>query len=215
MFIKDLVIVDPEDGVPVAKVVEYFKHPLLCVSKEMGLLTLLDKFMEGHSHMCVVLNLPLGTLQALSAGTNITAGESHQSFEHDYSHADEAFANPVTTHGAQMGIVTLEDLFEEMLTLEIHDEHDVYLLEHRDAEGHDAAVEKVINERSKAHIHEVPPRWLAHFGMTHEEMSDEEYRANFVRSSLEELAETAGATEGGYMSGKIEESLPSALATSK
>jgi hypothetical protein len=30
--------------------------------------------------------------------------------------------------------------------------------------GHDQAMDKVINERSKAHIHDVPPRWLAHFG---------------------------------------------------
>ena len=31
-----MVIVDPEDEVPVSKVVEYFEHPMLRVSKEIG-----------------------------------------------------------------------------------------------------------------------------------------------------------------------------------
>merc|ERR1712166_403901 len=56
--IKQVVIVDPDDEIPVLKIVEYFKHPMLCVSKEIGLLTLLDEFMEGHSHMCAVIDVP-------------------------------------------------------------------------------------------------------------------------------------------------------------
>jgi metal transporter CNNM len=47
IFIKDLIIVDPADNVPVTKVVEYFKHPLPIVSKDLGLLTLLDDFGPG------------------------------------------------------------------------------------------------------------------------------------------------------------------------
>ena len=34
--------------VPVRKIVEYFSHAMHCVSKDMGLLTLLDDFVEGH-----------------------------------------------------------------------------------------------------------------------------------------------------------------------
>ena len=30
------------------KIVEYFSHAMHCVSKDMGLLTLLDDFVEGH-----------------------------------------------------------------------------------------------------------------------------------------------------------------------
>eukprot|EP01047_Picozoa_sp_COSAG01_P090600 COSAG01_NODE_22411_length_857_cov_1.014512_1_plen_184_part_00 len=103
--------------------------------------------------------------------------------------------------GQQIGIVTLEDLFEEMLTLQIHDEHDVYLLEHKEVEGHDEAVEKMVNQRSKAHIHEVPPRWLSHFGRTHAELSDEAYAKLFTDATLETLAERAGATTDGVYDG--------------
>ena len=48
------------------QVVEYFNHPLLQVSKEIGLLTLLDEFMEGHSHMCCVVDLPLGDVAPMA-----------------------------------------------------------------------------------------------------------------------------------------------------
>jgi hypothetical protein len=41
--------------------------------------------------------------------------------------------------------------------MQIHDEHDVYLLEHRGEAGRDAVVEKIVNERSKARPPTHPP----------------------------------------------------------
>ena len=43
---------------------------------------------------------------------------------------------------------------------------------------------------------QVPPRWLSHFGATHQEMSDQDYAAQFTQTTLETLAQQAGATVG-------------------
>ena len=75
---------------------------------------------------------------------------------------------------------------------------DVYLLEHKEDIGRDAVVEKIVNQRSKAHIHDVPPRWLSHFGATHEDMPDDEYAAMFTKQSLRTLAEDANAIPEGF-----------------
>ena len=47
----------------------------------------------------------------------------------------------------------------------------------------------------QAHIHEAPPRWMAHYGIEQEGISDVEYNAMFD-STLEELCVAAGATQG-------------------
>lgn len=65
LFVKDLIVVDPEDGVPVKDVVSYFNHNLPMVSKDLGLLSLLDEFIEGHSHMAVVTSASLEALPAI------------------------------------------------------------------------------------------------------------------------------------------------------
>jgi metal transporter CNNM len=59
LFVKDLIVVDPADGVPVKDVVTYFNHSLPMVSKDLGLLALLDEFIEGHAHMAVVTSASL------------------------------------------------------------------------------------------------------------------------------------------------------------
>ena len=46
--------------------------------------------------------------------------------------------------------------------MQIHDEHDVYLLEHRGEAGRDAVVEKIVNERSKARAHPPAPHTPSH-----------------------------------------------------
>ena len=65
LFVKDLIVVDPADGVPVKDVVDYFNHSLPVVSKDLGLLALLDEFIEGHAHMAVVSSASLDVIPAV------------------------------------------------------------------------------------------------------------------------------------------------------
>ena len=177
IYVKDLIILDPEDSVPVAKVVEYFDHALPRVSGEMGLLQLLDEFVEGHAHMAVVCGATLAQLPGTKSQRQ--SAKTFEVADEDLPDAVSVDTNPLTAEeSAALGIVTLEDLFEEMLALEIHDEHDVRLA--------DMDMETKINTRSKAHIHEIPPRWLTHYGF--DELTEEDYAASFSLHSLGDLA---------------------------
>jgi metal transporter CNNM len=69
LFVKDLIVIDPEDGVPVKDVVTYYNHNLPLVSKDLGLLSLLDEFIEGHSHMAVVTSATLEMLPDILANS--------------------------------------------------------------------------------------------------------------------------------------------------
>ena len=170
-------MVDPEDSVPVAKVVEYFDHALPRVSGEMGLLQLLDEFVEGHAHMAVVCGATLAQLPGTKPQRQ--PAKTFEVADKDLADAVSVDTNPLTAEeSAALGIVTLEDLFEEMLALEIHDEHDVRLA--------DMDMETKVNTRSKAHIHEIPPRWLTHYGF--DELTEEDYAASFSLHSLGDLA---------------------------
>jgi hypothetical protein len=44
----------------------------------------------------------------------------------------------------------------------------------------------------QAHIHDIPPKWLTHYGF--DEISDAEYEAAFKDHSLGSLARAASAT---------------------
>ena len=121
---------------PVKKVVEYFKHPLPIISKDLGLLTLLDDFIEGHAHMASIVDMPVSEEMTVSTGGVVTTD------------------NPAAPTGNSLGIITLEDLFEEMILMEITDEHDKYA---------EISVEEKIGKRNGFHVHETPPEWLTHY----------------------------------------------------
>ena len=87
LFTKDLILIDPDDDIPVSTVLSFFRRELRRVMANVHLNVLLNEFKSGRGHMAVVQR------------------------PHD---------------PAAVGIVTLEDVIEEIIQSEIVDETDVY-----------------------------------------------------------------------------------------
>ncbi|RKP14915.1 hypothetical protein BJ684DRAFT_1180, partial [Piptocephalis cylindrospora] len=88
MLVKSLILLDPDDGVPVDEVKI---NSIPRVSSSAPLLDLLNRFQEGNSHMAIVVDEEEGE------------------------------------KGKPLGIITLEDVIEELIQEEIVDETDVYV----------------------------------------------------------------------------------------
>ncbi|KAI0562847.1 Cyclin M transmembrane [Gracilaria domingensis] len=92
LFAKDLILLDPEDSVPIKTVLLFFGRTVLLVFFDTTLNKMLNIFRQGGGHMAIVQRKEEGS-------------------QHD----------PDT-----IGIVTLEDLIEEIIGKDIVDETDVY-----------------------------------------------------------------------------------------
>lgn len=97
LLVKRLIVIDPEDRRPVHTLP--LRLPIV-VSPNDSLLELINVFQEGRSHLALVSNTPELTKKALASG-DVHSGK-----------------------GAPIGIITLEDVFEEILQEEIYDEAD-------------------------------------------------------------------------------------------
>lgn len=92
LFAKDLILLDPEDSVPIRTVLSFFKRTVFPVNKDIPLNKMLNIFCQGGGHMAIVRK-----------------------------ESEQAALAPET-----IGIVTLEDLIEELIGQDIVDETDVY-----------------------------------------------------------------------------------------
>jgi len=54
LFVKDLILLDPEDEIPVATMLDVFDHPVLHVWPDYELDNLLNDFCTGRSHIAIV-----------------------------------------------------------------------------------------------------------------------------------------------------------------
>lgn len=94
LFVKDLILLDPEDELPIRNIIDTFRHDLKQVDVTMSVTEILDDFRHGRSHLAIV--------RKKTAKTN---------------NGQPVYEN--------VGIVTLEDIIENILRLEIEDEFDV------------------------------------------------------------------------------------------
>lgn len=93
LFVKDLILLDPEDELPVRNIIDTFRHDLKHIDINTSVKTVMDEFRHGRSHLAIVRKEYCGTV----------GGEV-------------IFEN--------VGIVTLEDIIENILKMEIEDEFD-------------------------------------------------------------------------------------------
>lgn len=93
LFVKDLILLDPEDELPVRNIIDTFRHDLKHIDINTDVKTVMDEFRHGRSHLAIVR-------QRVS------------------QHIDG------TINYENVGIVTLEDIIENILKMEIEDEFD-------------------------------------------------------------------------------------------
>ncbi|XP_071115042.1 uncharacterized protein [Haliotis cracherodii] len=120
LLMKTLIKLDPEDAIPVSSLLldpQYFR-PVIFIDDVKPLHDLINLFQTGKGHLAVVRKSYQGRqLRGLQDNTDdITPllGESQDDLQHD---------SPQQI-GEVMGIITLEDVIEELLQEEIIDEND-------------------------------------------------------------------------------------------
>ncbi|KAL2083117.1 hypothetical protein ACEWY4_020890 [Coilia grayii] len=121
LFVKDLAFVDPDDCTPLKTVTQFYKHPLHCVFNDTKLDAVLEQFKKGTA-VCVCVRVCVFNDTKLDAMLEqFKKGKSHLAIVQRVNNEGEG--DPFYE---VMGIVTLEDVIEEIIKSEIVDETDLY-----------------------------------------------------------------------------------------
>jgi len=94
LFVKDLILLDPEDELPVQYIIDNFRHDLKHVDFGDTVDRILDDFRHGRSHLAIVQKRTENMVNGMNIYENV-------------------------------GIITLEDILENILKMEITDEFDI------------------------------------------------------------------------------------------
>jgi metal transporter CNNM len=95
LFVKELILLDPEDEIPVSSIINTFEHQILKVATDYKLNIMLNDFCSGKGHIAIVKEKTTNNM-GLFTEKNV-------------------------------GILTLEDLLESILQVDIIDETDIAL----------------------------------------------------------------------------------------
>jgi len=95
LFVKELILLDPEDEIPVSSIINTFEHQILKVATDYKLNIMLNYFCSGKGHIAIVKEKTTNNM-GLFTEKNV-------------------------------GILTLEDLLESILQVDIIDETDIAL----------------------------------------------------------------------------------------
>jgi len=114
IFAKDLILVDPDDEIPVKTLLSFFGRELQFVLHNSTLGFMLNRFRSGKGHMALVKKLI--KVSPNNAETNYN--DRNMNAELKGGRADPFYET--------IGVVTLEDVIEELIGAEILDETDIY-----------------------------------------------------------------------------------------
>ena len=130
---KDLAFVDPNDNMPIKTLIEFYKHPVIEVEDDRTLDKVLNEFKEGKSHLAFVKQRFESDdsdpyFEVIFFVLIILSHHDDHSRRKSYAFADFFNASlPLSLSPLNVqiiGIVTLEDIIEEILQAEIVDETD-------------------------------------------------------------------------------------------
>ena len=106
LLIKNLIKIDPDDNLSMLQVFDEYRQPLYKISENTELYSVLNLFQLGKSHMFAVT----ANQGALARNVELT---------------------PLSPSDLVIGIITLEDVIEELIQEEIIDETDEYVDVHK------------------------------------------------------------------------------------
>jgi metal transporter CNNM len=135
LFVKDLAFVDPDDELPLQSVIKFYSHPAHTVLGDMKVLQLMQDFMSERYHMAIVAEIE----ESSDNSKDDLLNKTRRSIPY--------FARKMSTKSLSLigmsksvpenevldnryipiGVVTLEDIIEEIIQQEIVDETDAYV----------------------------------------------------------------------------------------
>ncbi|KAF9810212.1 hypothetical protein SFRURICE_019499 [Spodoptera frugiperda] len=149
LFIKDLAFVDPDDNTPLRTLCQYYQNPCNFVFEDVTLDVMFKQFKEGHKgHMAFVHRInnegegdPFYETMGLVTLEDVIEEMIQAEIVDETDRRRQffvwpwhmAFVHRINNEGEgdpfyeTMGLVTLEDVIEEMIQAEIVDETDVFL----------------------------------------------------------------------------------------
>jgi len=126
LFVKDLILLDPEDELPVRNIIDTFTHDLKHLDLNANVKDVMGEFLHGRSHLAIV-----------------------QTQFGKKMNGDIIYEN--------VGIVTLEDILENILKMEIEDEFDVPPVAVHD-KGRDDDILQLFDYRRTRGMDGMPPQ---------------------------------------------------------
>jgi len=126
LFVKDLILLDPEDELPVRNIIDTFLHDVKHIDHNAGVKSVMEEFRRGRSHLAIVRK------------------HSHR------ENGEVIFEN--------VGIVTLEDIIENILNMDIEDEFDKSNRKSRDDGGRKDELTQLFDYRRTRGMEGMPPQ---------------------------------------------------------